>query len=210
MFDFDAQVAAFRDILDARTLAQAKQIARRFVAAVDDEPISRVAKPRAMSTEAFFDAWCEAKTAAPYNWHLHVGCSVLAELTGGRTFKTARGTTIRLPAQARIPAAQYWPGGRLPERLKVYEPAPVADVDARWEATWAAERDMWAMVRDQEARAKQTAAPVRTPWYATASHEEFTSYIGRGFTARQWNKVATWFPLPIGGIAIRPFAWAAA
>ena len=121
MFDFDAQVAAFRDILDARTLAQAKQIARRFVAAVDDEPISRVAKPRAMSTEAFFDAWCEAKTAAPYNWHLHVGCSVLAELTGGRTFKTARGTTIRLPAQARIPAAQYWPGGRLPERLRFRE-----------------------------------------------------------------------------------------
>jgi hypothetical protein len=79
----------------------------------------RVVKAPAMTAEAFFDARglaCAAVAAdVGTHWHLVAGasqwCSIPSKL---RSFTTARGTRIKAKPDARLPAAQYWPGGEMP------------------------------------------------------------------------------------------------
>ena len=147
-----AQVSALQAILAAGSIEECRTLAELALGTAATTPVA--ARPRGMSTEALFDAWCEAKAAAfaaCERWDLDPAMSMPAELTGTRSFKTARGATIRLPVGARIPAAQYWPGGRIPDRWDVAAPTrrTVAEVSAAFEAHWAAEAATWAMVRAQ-------------------------------------------------------------
>lgn len=57
---------------------------------------------------------CAWKVAAPF------GETVIANVPAKfRSGKTARGTIIRWPEDHRIPAAQYWPDGRIPSGLEI-------------------------------------------------------------------------------------------
>lgn len=78
------------------------------------------AKLVTMTAEEFFDARmlaCRAIAAElGEHWHLVEGashwCAIPSKL---RSFKTARGTTVRCHADARLPVARYWPAGALPD-----------------------------------------------------------------------------------------------
>lgn len=62
------------------------------------------------------DAW---KIRAPF------GDTVLATVASGwKSAKTERGTVVKWPADGRMPAAQYWPGGELPAGLVISEDYP--------------------------------------------------------------------------------------
>lgn len=62
------------------------------------------------------DAW---KVRAPF------GDTVLATVASGwKSAKTERGTVVKWPADGRMPAAQYWPGGELPAGLVISEDYP--------------------------------------------------------------------------------------
>lgn len=57
------------------------------------------------------DAW---KIRAPF------GDTVLATVASGwKSAKTERGTVVKWPADGRMPAAKYWPGGELPAGLVI-------------------------------------------------------------------------------------------
>lgn len=84
----------------------------------------RARKAAAMTGEAFFDARMAAcrAVAAEHGerWDLVPGASQWASIPSKlRSFKTARGTTIKCRADARLPAARYWPGGVLPDGVTV-------------------------------------------------------------------------------------------
>lgn len=99
-------------------------------AVVPLKPTRRATRARVtMSGEDFFDARmiaCRAIAAEHgEHWHLIEGasqwCNIPSKL---RSFKTARGTTIKSRADARLPAAKYWPAGTLPEGVTVAPDMP--------------------------------------------------------------------------------------
>jgi hypothetical protein len=79
----------------------------------------RVDAPAKMTAEQFFDARGAACRAVAADvgeaWHLIAGASQWCAIpTKLRSFTTARGTKIKAKPDARLPSAQYWPGGELP------------------------------------------------------------------------------------------------
>jgi len=87
------------------------------------KPIAAPRKPAAgMTAEQFFDARNIACANAGADWHLADSAwfTIPNKL---RSFKTARGTTIKCHRDGRLPAARYWPDGQLPAGL---EPAAVS------------------------------------------------------------------------------------
>lgn len=83
---------------------------------------------RAQPGEKFFDALVEAKRAAfavNRNWHLVPGMSHWIEVPGRlASFKTERGTTIRIPRTMRVPVAMFWPEERIPTGVLVAPDGP--------------------------------------------------------------------------------------
>jgi len=87
------------------------------------KPIAAPRKPAAgLTAEQFFDARNAACANAGADWHLADSAwfTIPNKL---RSFKTARGTTIKCHRDGRLPAARYWPDGQLPAGL---EPAAVS------------------------------------------------------------------------------------
>lgn len=82
------------------------------------------ARKRGMGAEAFFDAYQVARKAVAaaigVRWVILGHATWCTVPAGLRSFKTDRGTTIKLPHDIRLPAACYWPGGEIPAGL-IYE-----------------------------------------------------------------------------------------
>lgn len=108
-----AMAAAVRKTLDRSAYEAAPPVAK---------PRKAAPKAKAMGAFEFWDLHGQAVTAirAVYGDRWRVAApfgetalvTLPANLCSG---KTERGTTIRWPRDGRMPAAQYWPGGKLPD-----------------------------------------------------------------------------------------------
>lgn len=89
---------------------------------VAPKPAKRVAgRKRALSSEEFFDRFQTARRAvceAVGDRWVILGLGTWATLPSGwRSFTGPRGGKVRLPKDVRLPPAEYWPGGVLPDGL---------------------------------------------------------------------------------------------
>lgn len=96
---------------------------------------SKPKAPKPITAEEFYDRSVIAKRAAALfalRWDLRPGESCRLDIpTRYRTFRTPRGTRIKITGDHRYPVAKYWPGGELPplveavaEYVWCQEPAP--------------------------------------------------------------------------------------
>ena len=114
-------VVPLQRILAARTLAEAQEMARAALGM--PEPAAPVRVP-AGKAEAFHADLRTAQEAAqlahPDRWHLVPGASGWIEIPSAlRSYRSERGTMIRIPEYKRVPAARFWPGGALPHGLTI-------------------------------------------------------------------------------------------
>ena len=114
-------VVPLQRILAARTLAEAQEMARAALGM--PEPMAPVRVP-AGKAEAFHADLRAAQQAAqlahPDRWHLVPGASGWIEIPASlRSYRSERGTMIRIPEYKRVPAARFWPGGAPPHGLTI-------------------------------------------------------------------------------------------
>lgn len=85
------------------------------------------ARKKAMTAEQFFDAFQHARRAvceAVGDRWVVLGLGTWATLPAGwRSFTGPRGGKVRLPKDVRLPPAEYWPGGVLPDGLVFTPPS---------------------------------------------------------------------------------------
>lgn len=101
---------------------------------------------------ALHAAKCSARAALGPQWHLVPDASQWINIPGSlATYKTARGTHIKMPHDHRAPAARFWPGEVLPlkaEPVSPSVPAYLANASARMDA----------IAREMDERAERFAA----------------------------------------------------
>jgi hypothetical protein len=116
MSTMEDKLAALRLVMAAKNIAEARKIAALALG----ETIEPVGK--GLSAEAFFEAWGKAQAAvmaADPRWDLDPDMGGWADRPCGASFRTARGTVIRIPSVIRCPHARYWPGGVLPAGMTI-------------------------------------------------------------------------------------------
>lgn len=125
-----ARMAALRSVIGED---QAIRYTGRQATAAPAAAPRKVGKARkSMTAEQFFDAYQAARRTVAerhgLRWVVDGQATWATVPAGWRSFKGPRGGKVTLPKDIRIPAAHYWPGGRIPPELVLAEPAPAAGV----------------------------------------------------------------------------------
>lgn len=120
----ESLIAALDAIIAAKNVASARTIA---AAALGRTVVATASKGGA---ETFHGKLRAAAAAAPVNSHLVPGATGWAAIPSSlRSYKTARGTVIRIPSSMRVPAERYWPNGSLPAGIEIHVPSAVSPTD---------------------------------------------------------------------------------
>ena len=149
-------VCARSGVLGAVAPGVAEAVAEAVAPAVG-EVASRVVAGRRMGAERFHDAWLAAVASSG-------GVTFADPWAAWPTARSYKYTnrkgvvcTVRLPSQARMPAARHWVGGVWPVCL-VFPAVTRSDAggaSARFDAFHQAETEMWLMIRRLEKEAKE-------------------------------------------------------
>jgi hypothetical protein len=154
------------------------------------------AKVAMMSGEQFFDARmiaCRAVAAEHgEHWHLIEGasqwCAIPAKLRSF-VYTSDRGSTkIKCRADARLPAAKYWPEGKLPEGVTVSPDMPRDRTPLRVARTIRAAYELGRLEREYE-RARKRAADTNTRYHDSRFGRSEGSYWEEG---RESDIIAAW------------------
>jgi hypothetical protein len=154
------------------------------------------AKVAMMSGEQFFDARmiaCRAVAAEHgEHWHLIEGasqwCAIPPKLRSF-VYTSDRGSTkIKCRADARLPAAKYWPEGKLPEGVTVSPDMPRDRTPLRVARTIRAAYELGRLEREYE-RARKRAADTNTRYHDSRFGRSEGSYWAEG---RESDIIAAW------------------